>query len=105
MKQLATYKKQYQPHLTKGTKNLSLDNGDDVATRLRSYTPDEVVAIAESLLKMPKGTLAQQYGKLNPGQRRMNAGNRIRNAIKRGDIKATAIKLTKTKEKKTNEQS
>ena len=77
---------------TDGYAGLSINNGDDVASALRMFEPDRVVAIAEAALGFKKGELAKRYGKLNPGQRRMNAGNRIRAAIKRGDLTKTAFK-------------
>ena len=64
---------------------LSKHNGDDVAKLLAGATPEAVIAAAEVLLKLEEGELETRYASLNPGQRRMNAGNRIRAAIKRGD--------------------
>jgi len=64
----------------------SMDNGDLVAKLLRERTPSDVVAAAEKLLGLECGELAAKYELLNPGQKRMNAGNRIRGAISRGDI-------------------
>ena len=64
----------------------SMDNGDLVAKLLRDHGPAEVVALAERLLGLDCGELAEKYALLNPGQKRMNAGNRIRGAIKRGEI-------------------
>ena len=70
----------------------SLDNGDKLATILRPLDPDRVVALAEKVLGKKKGELATRYEHLNKGQLRMNSGNLLRNAIKRGDTTATAIK-------------
>ncbi len=64
----------------------SMDNNDLVAKLLRERTPAEVIAAAEKLLELSCGELATKYENLNPGQKRMNAGNRIRGAISRGDI-------------------
>lgn len=77
---------------TDGYGGLSINNGDDVATALRMFEPDRVVRIAEILLDFEEGELAARYAKLNPGQRRMNAGNRIRAAFKKGLISKTALK-------------
>lgn len=66
--------------------NKSLHNGDDTATTLAGMEPQAVVALAEAVLGMEAGELWTKYQNLNKGQQRMNAGNRIRNAIKRGDI-------------------
>lgn len=88
--QLRKHRAKYQT--TSTNDRLSLDNGDDVATLLRGATPEQVVAAAEVLLGLPTGELAAKYAKLNNGQRRMNAGNRIRGAIKRGDKTAAEAK-------------
>jgi hypothetical protein len=66
----------------------SLDNGGDLAVFLRGKTPQEVMELAERVLQgVNTGDLAKKYGKLNAGQKRMNAGNLLRNAMKRGEIK------------------
>jgi len=70
----------------------SLDNGDAIAQILRGLQPDAVVALAENVLQgFEKGELAERYAKLNQGQRRMNAGNLIRNAAKRGELKVKDV--------------
>lgn len=66
--------------------NRSLHNGDDVASTLAGMEPRDVVILAEMVLGMEAGELWNKYQNLNNGQQRMNSGNRIRNAIKRGDI-------------------
>lgn len=66
--------------------NASADNGDLVALALRQMEPKDVVLAAERLLDLPAGSLWAKYENLNPGQQRMNAGNRIRGAIKRGEL-------------------
>ncbi len=70
---------------------LSKHNGDDVAKLLAGATPEAVMAAAEVLLSLEEGELVAKYAKLNPGQRRMNAGNRIRAAIKRGDTEVEQL--------------
>lgn len=70
---------------------LSKHNGDDVAAALAGAAPEAVIAAAELLLSLEVGELAAKYAHLNPGQRRMNAGNRIRAAVKRGDLDAVAV--------------
>jgi hypothetical protein len=78
---------------TDGYNGLSINCGDDVATMLRMFEPDRVIAIAEAVLPGVKtGELAARYARLNNGQKRMNAGNRIRAALKRGAITKTAIR-------------
>jgi hypothetical protein len=72
----------------------SLDNGDAIAQALRGMEWSTVVALAESLLDgVEGGELAERYSHLNVGQRRMNAGNLIRNAIKRGELKVEEVVL------------
>ena len=83
--QLAKYKGRYEA-TTSSSGNSSLHNGDAVATTLAGSDPATVIAAAERLLDLEAGELAARYAKLNPGQQRMNAGNRIRGAVKRGDV-------------------
>ena len=66
-----------------------IDNGDPIAAKLRGLSPDEVVALASRVLDEDLGA---KYGHLNAGQRRMNASNKLRGAVKRGDVKVTDIK-------------
>ena len=76
-----------------GYAGLSLNNGDSTALSLKMFDPARVMAIAEAVLPgIEKGELAKRYGKLNPGMQRMNAGNRIRAAIKKGTITKAALK-------------
>lgn len=69
-------------------------NGDTIAKELLDYEPLEVAALADRCLALPKGTHAARYDGLNPGQIRMNSGNRIRGAWKRaekdGDLETLA---------------
>ena len=65
---------------------LSKNNGDKLAKFLGGKSPDEVIRIAEIALKFDTGFLLAKYDNLNQGQRRMNAGNRIRAAIKREEL-------------------
>lgn len=60
-------------------------NGDTIAKELLDYEPLEVAALADRCLALPKGTHAARYDGLNPGQIRMNSGNRIRGAWKRAE--------------------
>lgn len=71
---------------------LSKNNGDDVAVMLAGAEPLAVIWAAERLLGLESGELATKYAHLNPGQKRMNAGNRIRAAIKRGDATIDDLK-------------
>lgn len=64
----------------------SLNNGDDLAGLLERCHHNDVARIAAIALGMDKEALVEKYAHLNNGQIRMNSGNRIRAAIKRGDI-------------------
>ena len=78
------YRAGYEPTLAYSGR-VSLNKGDEVATMLAGKTPADVLGMAERLLGLEAGELVARYAKLNPGQQRMNGGNRIRAAIKRGD--------------------
>ena len=56
----------------------SADNADAIAKALRDFEPLEVCEIADKVFKLPLGSHEAKYSKLNPGQKRMNSGNRIR---------------------------
>ena len=56
----------------------SADNADVIAKALRDHEPLEVCEIADKVFKLPIGSHESKYSKLNPGQKRMNSGNRIR---------------------------
>ena len=79
---LAKYKPRYTT-ITSATGNSSLCNGDALAQRLAGKTPNEVLAMAERLLGVE---LKAKYESLNPGQVRMNCGNRLRSAVKKGTL-------------------
>lgn len=84
-KQLQKYRARYKPSITaKGTK--SLNNGDPIAQLLEGKEWEEVCKLADEILGEPAGHHATKYANLNPGQRRMNSGNRIRAAWKRGEF-------------------
>lgn len=87
---LAKYRGGYE-NSTTAHGHKSKCNGDKVARALEGHTPETVMAAAEILLGMAQGELVAKYAKLNPGQRRMNSGNRIRNAVKKGIITANNI--------------
>lgn len=57
--------------------------GDDLAHRLDTMSLEAIYAEAERVCGLEPGTLEARYAGLNPGQKRMNAGNRIRAALKR----------------------
>ena len=78
-KTLNRYRGNYEPHLTPQGKT-SLSNGDWLAQQLAGLTPGEVLSVGGRVLGLDVRGL---YGHLNPGQQRMNAGNRLRAAIKK----------------------
>jgi chromosome segregation ATPase len=62
--------------------NTSVDNGDELAQRLRGMDLDAVYAEAASLLEEEtEATLRARYSHLNLGMQRMNLGNRIRGVL------------------------
>lgn len=65
--------------------NASLDNGDEVAALLRGLSPDETCALADAVFGVDPGHHWEKWQHLNAGQRRMNAGNRIRAVVRRGE--------------------
>ena len=76
--------------LTKATCNVylrgdkkSYDNGDEIAQFLRSRALIDVYIFAACLLREDVVLLRQRYAHLNPGQQRMNLGNRIRGAARK----------------------
>ena len=84
----------YRPHYIVSTTpngRKSRCNGDDVAAELEGYDALQVIKAAEILCELETGTLVAKYQGMNPGQARMNAGNRIRGAVRRGDIEADEI--------------
>ena len=56
----------------------SMDNGDTIAKNLRDLEPEEVMTIADRVCEESAGFHAAKYDGLNPGQKRMNSGNKIR---------------------------
>lgn len=80
--QLQKYKAGYETY-QQSNGNLSMDNGDDVATILRGASPEVVMRAAEKLKGLEPGTLAERYRDRNPGAKRMNSGNIIRAFVRR----------------------
>lgn len=68
-------------HKTAGG-NPSVNNGDEVATKLIGKDLDQVYAMAAKTLKVDESELRGQYQHLNVGMQRMNLGNRMRKALK-----------------------
>lgn len=82
---LDKYRDKYQRCVAYSGK-ASLNNGDAVAQLLKNASPQEACETADRLLGLEVGTLFAKYRHLNPGQIRMNASNKIRGAIKRGEL-------------------
>lgn len=61
----------------------SYDNGDEIAQFLRTRDLIDVYVSAACLLREDVVLLRQRYAHLNPGQQRMNLGNRIRGAARK----------------------
>jgi len=59
-----------------------LDNGDSVASHLRGLELGEVYELVADKLGCSEKELMARYGHLNPGQQRMNLGNRLRGFYK-----------------------
>ena len=87
--QLAKYRSGYVVSITAdGAKSLS--NGDEVTQFLEAKTWEAVCALADDATGNPVGFHAERYARLNPGQRRMNSGNRLRALYKKGEWKIPA---------------
>jgi hypothetical protein len=56
--------------------------GDSLSQLLLSLEPEQVSLVAAAVLDLP----ADKYDHLNPGQVRMNWGNRLRAAIKKDNV-------------------
>lgn len=91
-KVLSRYKTRYELSISASGRK-SLNNGDSVASILEAKTPEQVMRAAEIVLKLADGELFAKYGHLNNGQKRMNAGNRIRAAHKRGDLRLEDLEM------------
>ena len=64
----------------------TMNNGDQIALALQPFDHVQVAMTADLILGEEIGHHMNRYGHLNNGQIRMNSGNRIRGAVKRGDI-------------------
>lgn len=80
--QLRAYKGRYETYQAPNG-NLSMDNGDAAALKLRGASPEVVMAAAEKLRGLEPGTLTERYAARNNGAKRMNAGNIIRGCLNR----------------------
>lgn len=59
------------------------NNGDGVASLLAGKSPANTLTYVESAMGLHPGSLADRYSHLNPGMRRMNAGNLLRGHLRR----------------------
>lgn len=82
---IAKYRHKYVPTLAASGKK-SLSNGDELAMLLAGLEATQVCDLADELLGFPLGYHFAKYCHLNKGSQRMNAGNKIRAALKRGDL-------------------
>lgn len=81
---LSKYRAKYEPSISANGRK-SLNTGDLFARLVSGASAPEVCALADAIMATEKGHHAARYSKLNIGQQRMNSGNRVRAAIKRGD--------------------
>ena len=70
--------------------------GDDLATVLAGHGLDVIYSAAAVVLSTDESELRQRYAHLNPGQQRMNLGNRIRSTWKKSPDPIIFIKGLKT---------
>ncbi len=70
----------------------TVNNGDDLASLLLPLDPQETVALAERVLDLADDELWDRYAHLNNGQKRMNAGNKLRFALKKETISLADVK-------------
>ena len=84
--QLSKYRVGYKPSVAaSGAK--SLNNGDDLARFLEYKEAKLVCMYADEFTPIKDGQSHwDRYARLNEGQRRMNSGNKLRAAIRRGDL-------------------
>ncbi len=80
---------------TTATGRKSLRCGDVTSIKLTGLTGFQAIDLAEKLIGVDAGILRAKYEHLNEGQRKMNAGNRIRGALKRGEITEEQIESAK----------
>lgn len=76
-KQLTAARKRYRP-VKKSDGSKSADCGDGIALALENKEPVEVAGLADVIMGEEPGYHERRYIALNPGQVRMNSGNRIR---------------------------
>lgn len=70
----------------------SANCGDALAQILEGMNAEQVCELADEFTPLEKGDHATKYANLNPGARRMNAGNKLRAALKRGELEIVESK-------------
>ena len=70
----------------------TVNNGDDLASLLLPLDPQQTVELAEKVLGLDEDELWDRYAHLNNGQKRMNAGNKLRFALKKETITLADVK-------------
>jgi hypothetical protein len=73
--------------------NKSQSNGDEVALTLAGLSGAQVCKVAMECIEGLDDDLIEKYEHLNEGQRRMNAGNRIRAAVTRDEPTANMAEV------------
>lgn len=68
------------------TGSSSKHSGDVIALGLAGATLEEVYDVLAHIINANPRELVKKYAHLNPGQQRMNLGNRIRGAIKAANL-------------------
>jgi hypothetical protein len=84
---VAKFRGRYQKVKAPGRKTASLTCDDWLAQILLPLTPGQVASLASALLTLR----TDLYAHLNPGQQRMNWGNRLRHAAKTGKVSKELI--------------
>ena len=88
---LNDYRKEYEDSTTPQGR-ASKRCGDELSILLTGLDADTAIRIAETVLALEEDMLLEKYASLNEGQRKMNAGNRIRGGLKREDITIKDVK-------------
>ena len=89
-KTLQKYRAGYLTSVTSdGRKSKRSDN--PISAWMEGWTPEMACMAADKLLNQPAGFHAAKYEGLNNGQRRMNAGNRIRAFAKSHELDVEAL--------------
>jgi hypothetical protein len=91
--QCTKYRKRYVDSVS-ASNRMSKNNGDELSRLLAGATSEAVMKIAEIALDLGRGFLLTKYENMNNGQQRMNSGNRLRAALKKGTLSLEQISKT-----------